>query len=89
MTGTFEPGAASVAFVLSVVGGIGIGVGIGWGGHQLIASVDEHLTEMTVSVATAYGAFLAADTLTPLGGAGHDCGGGDVGLPGAPAGVDL
>ena len=29
----------------------------------LIATIDEHLTEMTVSVAMAYGAFLAAETL--------------------------
>jgi CPA1 family monovalent cation:H+ antiporter len=31
-------------------------------GHRLIARTDEHLTEMTISVATAYGAFLAAAT---------------------------
>ena len=37
--------------------------GLGWVGHRLIATIDEHLTEMTVSVAMAYGAFLAAETL--------------------------
>lgn len=63
VTGTVEVGSVTAAFVLAVVGGLGVGVGIGWLGHGLIASVDEHLTEMTVSVATAYAAFLVADTL--------------------------
>ena len=61
--GTFEASAVGAMLLLSVLGGTLIGVGIGWGGHELIASVDDHLTEMTISVATAYGAFLAADTL--------------------------
>lgn len=63
VTGTFELGAASLAFGLAVVGGVGMGVAIGWAGHWLIASIDDHLTEMTVSVATAYAAYLAADAL--------------------------
>jgi monovalent cation:H+ antiporter, CPA1 family len=63
VTGTFELGTVTAAFALSVVSGLAIGAGIGWVGHWLIASVDEHLTEMTVSVATAYAAFLVADTL--------------------------
>ena len=48
---------------VSVVGGVAVGLGLGWVGHLLIATIDEHLTEMTVSVAMAYGAFLAAETL--------------------------
>jgi CPA1 family monovalent cation:H+ antiporter len=61
--GGFSPGPAVGTLVLSVVGGVTIGLGLGWGGHLLIAAIDEHLTEMTVSVAMAYGAFLAAETL--------------------------
>jgi monovalent cation:H+ antiporter, CPA1 family len=61
--GRFSPGPATAMFVLSVVGGTAIGLGLGWLGHRLIATIDEHLTEMTVSVAMAYGAFLAAETL--------------------------
>ncbi len=61
--GEFSPGPAAGTFVLSVLGGAAIGLGLGWVGHLLIAAIDEHLTEMTVSVAMAYGAFLAAETL--------------------------
>jgi hypothetical protein len=61
--GTFQPGSAVATLVLAGVGGVAIGVAIGWIGHWLIASVDERLTEMTVSVAAAYGAFFAAQQL--------------------------
>jgi monovalent cation:H+ antiporter, CPA1 family len=61
--GRLSAGPAVGMFVLSVVGGAAVGLGVGWIGHLLIASIDEHLTEMTVSVAMAYGAFLAAETL--------------------------
>ncbi|MBA2521772.1 MAG: sodium:proton antiporter [Solirubrobacterales bacterium] len=61
--GEFQLSSAIGTVLLSVIGGTVIGLGCGWVGHRLIASVDEHLTEMTVSVATAYGAFLVADTL--------------------------
>ncbi len=61
--GDFGLGTAVGTFLLEVGGGTVVGVGLGWIGHRLIARVDEHLTEMIVSVALAYGAFLAADTL--------------------------
>lgn len=61
--GKFSLGPAIGTFVLSVLGGAAVGLGVGWIGHLLIATIDEHLTEMTVSVAMAYGAFLAAETL--------------------------
>jgi monovalent cation:H+ antiporter, CPA1 family len=61
--GEFSFGPAVGTFVVSVAGGVAVGLGIGWIGHLLIAAIDEHLTEMTVSVAMAYGAFLAAETL--------------------------
>jgi monovalent cation:H+ antiporter, CPA1 family len=61
--GEFSFGEATGTLLLSVVGGVAIGLGLGWVGHRLIATIDEHLTEMTVSVAMAYGAFLAAETL--------------------------
>ncbi len=59
--GGFDPGHATATFGSSVVGGVVLGLAIGWLGHLLIASVDEHLSEMVVSVAVAYGAFLAAE----------------------------
>jgi CPA1 family monovalent cation:H+ antiporter len=61
--GEFSFGVATGTLLLSVLGGVAIGLGLGWVGHWLIATIDEHLTEMTVSVAMAYGAFLAAETL--------------------------
>jgi CPA1 family monovalent cation:H+ antiporter len=61
--GEFSIGPAVGTFVLSVMGGVAVGLALGWVGHLLIAAIDEHLTEMTVSVAMAYGSFLAAETL--------------------------
>jgi CPA1 family monovalent cation:H+ antiporter len=59
--GGFDPGRATASFGASVAGGVALGLAIGWLGHLLIALVDEHLAEMIVSVAVAYGAFLAAE----------------------------
>jgi monovalent cation:H+ antiporter, CPA1 family len=61
--GEFSLGGATGTFLISVLGGAMVGLGLGWVGHRLIATIDEHFTEMTVSVAMAYGAFLAAETL--------------------------
>lgn len=61
--GGFRPGPAAGTFLLEVAGGAALGLGLGWVGTRLIARIDERLTEMTVSVALAYGAFLAADRL--------------------------
>lgn len=59
----FSFGSAVGLFVLSVGAGALIGIALGWLGHLLIATVDQHLVEMSVSVAVAYGAFLAAELL--------------------------
>lgn len=48
-------------FPLSVAGGTLIGVALGWDSRLPISRIDDHLTEMCVSVAVAYGAFLAAE----------------------------
>lgn len=61
--GGFQPVDAAVTFGLSVIGGVMLGLVVGWVGHLAIALVDEHLSEMIVSVAVAYGAFLAAEYL--------------------------
>lgn len=67
VTAPIAAGEALVTLVVAIVGGIVIGVAVGGIGHLLIASVDDHFTEMTVSVATAYGAFLAAEHLEASG----------------------
>jgi CPA1 family monovalent cation:H+ antiporter len=61
--GGFTFGSATGHFLLSVVGGAVIGIVLGWIAHVLIATVDQHLTEMSVSVAVAYGAFLTAELM--------------------------
>lgn len=61
--GGFSLRSAAGMFLLGVIGGAVIGVVLGCVGHLLIARLDEHLPEMTVSVALAYGAFLSADHL--------------------------
>jgi CPA1 family monovalent cation:H+ antiporter len=61
--GEFDLGTALATLLFAVVGGTLIGMLCGWMGHHLISSIDEHLTEMTVSLATAYGAFLIAEQL--------------------------
>jgi CPA1 family monovalent cation:H+ antiporter len=61
--GGFELGHAAREFFLSVLGGALFGLVVGWGGHYLVALSDEHLTEMIISVAVAYGAFLGAEEL--------------------------
>jgi CPA1 family monovalent cation:H+ antiporter len=67
VTASFTPGAAVTTLIMAVVAGIAIGTVVGALGHLMIASIDERFTEMTVSVATAYGAFLAADVLGASG----------------------
>jgi len=47
--------------------GLGIGVVCGLVSHRLMATLDDHLVEITLSLVTAFGAFLAA---TELGGSG-------------------
>lgn len=61
--GGFDLGHATTNFALSVIGGSVLGLIVGWVGHLAIALVDEHLSEMIVSVAVAYSAFLAAERL--------------------------
>lgn len=61
VTKGFHPGDASLTLVWSIVGGVAIGLAMGAIGYFLLARTDEHLTEMLISVAIAYGAFLAAE----------------------------
>ena len=61
--GNATVGSGAVDFVASIIGGTVVGAVLGWLAHWLIASVDHHLAEMAVSMALAYGAFLAADEL--------------------------
>jgi CPA1 family monovalent cation:H+ antiporter len=58
---------ALVGFAATVAGSVVIGAVIGFVASRLIASVDDHLLELTISLATAYGAYLIADALHESG----------------------
>ncbi len=64
-----EVGAAEAigSFVVIVVVSAIIGVVIGFVASRMAATVDDHLLELTISLATAYGAYLVADTLHESG----------------------
>ncbi len=54
-------------FVREVVGGVLIGAVLGLGFSRLTAVIDDHLIEMTLSTALAYGSYLAAQSLETSG----------------------
>ncbi len=60
-------GGASLSFVLTVVVSTVLGIAVGWLGSKIIATVDDHLIELTVSLAVAYGTYLIADRLHESG----------------------
>ena len=49
--------------VIAVVGSVGIGLVAGWLASRLLALVDDHPIELTISIAAAYGTYLLADAL--------------------------
>ena len=55
------------AFVVTVFVSAALGLAIGWLGSRVIALVDDHLIELTVSLAVAYGTYLLADRLDQSG----------------------
>lgn len=61
VTGPVTIGGAVGSFVLTVVVSTLIGGAIGVAASRIVATVDDHLIELTVSLATAYGAYLIAD----------------------------
>ena len=58
VNGQVDPNATLLGFVIAVAGGVVTGFLLGCVAHFLIARTDDHLTEMTISVAIAYGSFL-------------------------------
>jgi CPA1 family monovalent cation:H+ antiporter len=67
VTGQVAIGEAFGSFVLTVVISGAIGTVIGVVASRIVATVDDHLIELTVSLATAYGAYLIADLLHESG----------------------
>jgi CPA1 family monovalent cation:H+ antiporter len=56
-----------VTFFLTVIGSVAIGLVAGWLASRIIATVDDHLIELTISLAAAYGTYLLADRLHESG----------------------
>jgi CPA1 family monovalent cation:H+ antiporter len=56
-----------VSVVTIIVVSTVIGLAAGWVASRLIAAVDDHLVELTLSVAAAYGTYLVADLLNQSG----------------------
>jgi CPA1 family monovalent cation:H+ antiporter len=61
LAGNGSVGGSIVSFVVTVVGGGAIGLAAGWLAARLVRRVEDHLTEVTITVVLAYGAYLAAD----------------------------
>jgi CPA1 family monovalent cation:H+ antiporter len=53
--------------VIAVVASVGIGLAAGWLASRLIALVDDHPLELTISIAAAYGTYLLTDGLGQSG----------------------
>ncbi len=56
-------GDALFEFGIEVIVGVGAGVAVGFLAHRLMGTLDDHLVEITLSLVTAYGAYLLADRL--------------------------
>jgi CPA1 family monovalent cation:H+ antiporter len=58
---------ALTMFGREVIGGVGIGIVLGLIASRLTATIDDHLIEMTLSTALAYGSYLIAQSLETSG----------------------
>jgi CPA1 family monovalent cation:H+ antiporter len=59
-SGSADVPAALALFVRQVAGGVGIGVVLGIVFSRVTATIDDHMIEMTLSTALAYGSYLVA-----------------------------
>jgi len=60
-------GEAVGSFVVAVAASVVLGAVAGWLASRLVATVDDHLVELTLSVAAAYGTYLLADAIHQSG----------------------
>jgi CPA1 family monovalent cation:H+ antiporter len=61
--GGFTLGGAVVDFVRVAAGGLLIGLALGWAVSRLIAVIDDHLVETTLTTVLAFGSYLIAEQL--------------------------
>jgi CPA1 family monovalent cation:H+ antiporter len=63
----FDPGVAILSFATTIVTSAAIGLAIGYLGSRVAATLDDHLIELTISLVTAYGTYLIADSFGESG----------------------
>lgn len=63
----FSPAAGLLDFTLAVTVSLAVGIAIGWLASKVVATVDDHLIELTISVVVAYGTYLLAERLGQSG----------------------
>jgi len=67
LSGAADVGGALLSFVFHVVVGIGLGLAFGLGFSYLTRLTHDHLTEIMLSTALAYGSYLAVDAVGASG----------------------
>jgi CPA1 family monovalent cation:H+ antiporter len=67
ITGDFSFGETTVTLVTIVVSSVGIGLIVGWLASRLMALVDDHPLELTLSLVAAYGTYIIVDALHQSG----------------------
>jgi Na+:H+ antiporter len=67
VVGAVTPGSVIVSVTTNIVASTAIGLAAGWVASRLIAAIDDHLVELTLSLAAAYGTYLVADRLGQSG----------------------
>lgn len=61
--GTATVGSAAEAVVVSVTGSVLVGLALGFAASRVVATIDDYVVELTISLALAYGAYVVADGL--------------------------
>jgi CPA1 family monovalent cation:H+ antiporter len=68
LTGQFDPLQGVTSFVRVAGGGLLVGLGLGWLTSRLIAQIDDHLVETTLTTVLAFGSFLVAEHMLHVSG---------------------
>jgi len=68
LTGEFDWFQGTVGFVRVAGGGLVVGLALGWLASRLIARIDDHLVETTLTTVLAFGSFLVAEHMLHVSG---------------------
>jgi CPA1 family monovalent cation:H+ antiporter len=66
-TGQVSLAETAESVIVTVVTSVGVGLAAGWLGSRLMRLVDDHVIELTVSLAAAYGTYVLVDALHQSG----------------------